>query len=130
MDLLQRVMLHRHQGGEGGMPSWWRKWAPGPRSAEPGVAALTTAEMARLAALGIRPMELTGRLRLVLPVGCARDFTQTRAILLTGGARDQVEAAIQVLIARGAHCDCEVFQALNEPPRCLLWHQRPQGGTA
>ena len=113
------------------MPSWWRKWAPGARPPQAGVPALTAAELARLAALGIRPMELTGRLRLVLPVGCARDFTQTRAILRTGGAHDQLEAAIQALMARGAHCDCEVFQVLNEPPRCLLWHQRPrpQGGT-
>jgi hypothetical protein len=95
------------------------------------VPALDTAELARLAALGIHPVELLGRLRLVLPVGCARDFTQTRAILLTGGARAQIDAAIGALIARGAHCDCEVFQALNEPPRCLLWHQRPrpQGGN-
>ena len=114
------------------MAPWWRRWAQGPRPPEPGAPALTAAEVARLAALGIRPVELTGRLRLVLPVGCARDFTQTRAILLTGSARAQVDAAIQALVARGAHCDCEVFQALNEPPRCLLWHQRPrpQGGTA
>jgi hypothetical protein len=112
------------------MLSWWRKWLPERSPPEPGVPALTAAEVARLAALGIHPGELTGRLRLVLPVGCARDFTQTRAILRTGSARDQVDAAIQALIARGAHCDCEVFQALNEPPRCLLWHQRPrpQGG--
>lgn len=109
----------------------WRKWAAGRRLPEGGVPALTTVELARLAALGIRPTELTGRLRLVLPVGCADDFTQTRAILLTGGACARVEAALQALIARGAHCDCEVFAALNEPPRCLLWHQpRPTHGGA
>lgn len=114
------------------MAPWWRRWARGPRPPEAGVPALAAAEVTRLAALGIRPVELTGRLRLVLPIGCARDFTQTRAILRTGSARAQVDAAIQALVARGAHCDCEVFQALNEPPRCLLWHQRPrpQGGTA
>ena len=67
---------------------------------------------------------LAGRLRLVLPVGCARDFTQTRAILATGGARHQIDAAIQVLRDRGAACDCEVFAALGEPPRCVLWHHR------
>jgi hypothetical protein len=26
------------------------------------------------------------------------------------------------LIAQGAHCDCEVFQALGESPRGVLWH--------
>lgn len=108
------------------MLPWWRKWAADRRPPEGGVPALTTVELARLAALGIRPAELTGRLRLVLPVGCAHDFTQTRAILLTGGARARVEGALQALTARGAHCDCEVFAALNEPPRCLLWHQRPR----
>jgi hypothetical protein len=113
------------------MLSWWRKWAAGRRPPEGGVPALTTVELARLAALGIRPTELTGRLRLVLPVGCAQDFTATRAILLTGSASARVEGALQALIARGAHCDCEVFAALNEPPRCLLWHQhpRPHGGA-
>jgi hypothetical protein len=67
-------------------------------------------------------MELAGRLRLVLPVGCAHDFTQTRAILRTSSSRDQIDAAIQALCDRGAHCDCAVFQAVGEPPRCALWH--------
>jgi hypothetical protein len=88
-----------------------------------GIPTLTRIEKARLAALGIDPMALAGRLRLVLPIGCARDFTQTRAILLTGGAHVQVDAALQALQERGAQCDCAVFQALGEPPRCLLWHQ-------
>ena len=98
---------------------------PGFRARRPGAAIppLTPAILARLAALGIQPMALAGRLRLVLPVGCSRDFTQTRAILGSGGARDRVDAAIQALMEREAHCDCEVFQALEEPPRCLLWHQ-------
>jgi hypothetical protein len=67
-------------------------------------------------------MELAGRLRLVLPVGCANDFTQTRAILRTGAAHAQADGAIQALIERGAHCDCTVFQAVGEPPRCAIWH--------
>jgi hypothetical protein len=85
--------------------------------------ALTAAERARLAALGIQPIELAERLRLVLPVGCARDFTQTRAILRTSRAPGEVDAAIQALVERGAHCDCAVFQALGEPPRGVLWHR-------
>ena len=108
------------------MPSWWHKRGPGRPPLDAAGPALPAAELARLATLGIHPGELTGRLRLVLPLGCARDFTQTRAILQTGQARDQVDAAIQALVARGAHCDCAVFQALNEPPRCLLWHQGPR----
>jgi hypothetical protein len=78
-----------------------------------------------LAAVGILPTVLAGRLRLVLPVGCAHDFTQTRSILQSGATGDQVEAAIAVLTARGAQCDCSVFQALGELPRCVLWHPPP-----
>src|SRR5690349_20699997 len=105
------------------MPRWWSK--PAARVGRLGAAIppLSPPEWARLAALGIRPMELAGRLRLVLLVGCGRDFTQTRALLRTAGKRDQVEAAIQALMEREAHCDCEVFQALGEPPSCVLWHQ-------
>ena len=105
------------------MRRWWRRLGDTPRRAEPGVVALTAAERARLAALGIQPLELAARLRLVLPVGCARDFTQTRAILRTGRGCGEVEAAIQALVERGAHCDCAVFQALGEPPRGVLWHR-------
>ena len=102
---------------------WWRTAAPAARRRDTTQPRLTPAELTRLAALGIRPPDLAARLRLVLPVGCAHDFTQTRAILRTGpGAQDQIEAAIQALIEHGAHCDCEVFQALGEPPRCVLWH--------
>lgn len=86
------------------------------------VPALTAAELARLSALGIHPMDLAGRLRLVLPIGCAHDFTQTRAILSTSAARNQLEAALQALRERGAYCDCAVFQAVGELPRCALWH--------
>jgi hypothetical protein len=103
---------------------WWRTAAPAPRPRDTTRPRLTPAELARLAALGIRPRDLAARLRLVLPVGCAHDFTQTRAILGTGHARDQVDPAIQALIAQGAHCDCEVFQALGESPRGVLWHHR------
>jgi hypothetical protein len=101
---------------------WWRTAAPAARHRDTTRPRLTPAELARLAALGIRPRDLAARLRLVLPVGCAHDFTQTRAILGTGRARDQVDTAIQALAERGAHCDCEVFQVLGEPPRCVLWH--------
>ncbi len=106
-------------GNEGGPPLWLAEGSYPPLSDVP---VLTSAELTRLVALGINPMELAGRLRLVLPVGCARDFTQTRAILRTSAARDQLEAAIQALIDRGAHCDCAVFRAVGEPPRCALWH--------
>ena len=103
---------------------WWRKQAPASQGRNPALPRpLTPAELTRLAALGVRPADLAARLRLVLPVGCARDFTQTRSILRTGSAEDQIEAAIQTLIEHGAHCDCEVFRALGEPPRCVLWHQ-------
>jgi hypothetical protein len=101
---------------------WWRTAARAARHRDTTRPRLTPAELARLAALGIRPLDLAARLRLVLPVGCAHDFTQTRVILDTGHARDQVDAAIQALIAQGAHCDCEVFQALGESPRGVLWH--------
>ena len=92
---------------------WWRKQAPASQGRNPALPR---------PALGVRPADLAARLRLVLPVGCARDFTQTRSILRTGSAEDQIEAAIQTLIEHGAHCDCEVFRALGEPPRCVLWH--------
>ncbi|HMA34848.1 MAG TPA: DUF2695 domain-containing protein [Chloroflexia bacterium] len=80
------------------------------------------AELARLAALGIHPADLTGRLRLVLVIGCYRDFRFTRDILKSGAVGAQVDQAISALEQLGAHCDCEVFQAMGQPPRGVLWH--------
>jgi hypothetical protein len=107
------------------MLHWWRNRVSPLRPAPREGRALTAAEQGHLRVLGIAVSTLVGRLRLVLPVGCARDFTQTRAILLTGAAPDQVDAAIQALMARGAQCDCTVFKALGEPARCVLWHPPP-----
>lgn len=101
---------------------WWRTPAPAARRRDTARPQLPPAELARRSALGIRPRALAAQLRRVLPVGCAHDFTQTRAILGTGPARDQVDAAIQAVIAQGAHGDCEVFQALGASPRGVLSH--------
>ena len=79
-------------------------------------------EIDRLSVLGIHPEGLAGRLRLVLTIGCYRDFRFTRDILLTGSAREQVDLAIQALKELGASCDCQVLQAVGQPPRGLLWH--------
>jgi hypothetical protein len=79
-------------------------------------------ELDRLAGLGIFPESLAGRLRLVLTIGCYRDFRFTRDILLTGSARDQVDRAIDALRELGASCDCQVLQAVGQQPRGLLWH--------
>jgi hypothetical protein len=79
-------------------------------------------ELDRLSALGIHPEGLAGRLRLVLTIGCYRDFRFTRDILRTGAAREQVDLAIQALKELGASCDCQVLQAVGQPPRGLLWH--------
>jgi Protein of unknown function (DUF2695) len=83
------------------------------------------AELARLMRLGIRPDSLAGRLRLVLPTGCYGDFRFTRDILSTSGRREQTELAIQALVDLGARCDCEVFQAIGQQPRGVLWHHLP-----
>jgi len=79
-------------------------------------------ELARLTALGIHPAGLAGRLRLVLTIGCYNDFRFTRDILKTGGAHEQAEKAIEALRGLGANCDCQVLQALGQPPRGVLWH--------
>lgn len=79
-------------------------------------------EVARLLRLGIRPDSLAGRLRLVLIMGCYGDFRLTRDILSTSGRPERIELAIQALVALGAHCDCEVFRAVGQLPRCMLWH--------
>lgn len=79
-------------------------------------------EVTRLTKLGIHPDRLAGRLRLVLTIGCYNDFRFTRDILSTGGRHAQLELAIQALIDLGAHCDCEVFRAVGQLPRGVLWH--------
>ncbi|MBF6611544.1 MAG: DUF2695 domain-containing protein [Chloroflexi bacterium] len=79
-------------------------------------------ELDQLAALGIHPDSLAGRLRLVLTIGCYGDFRFTRDILSTGVARQHVASAIQALEELGASCDCEVLQALGQLPRGVLWH--------
>jgi hypothetical protein len=61
-------------------------------------------------------------LRLVLAVGCYSDFRFTRDILSSGAMQEQTEPAIEALIDLGARCDCEVFEALGQPPRSVLWH--------
>ena len=79
-------------------------------------------EVARLLKLGIRPDGLAGRLRLVLTIGCYRDFRFTRDILSSSVKYEQMEGAIEALVRLGAHCDCEVFRAVGELPRGVLWH--------
>lgn len=79
-------------------------------------------EMDRLAGLGIRSDGLAGRLRLVLAIGCYGDFRFTRDILSTSARPEQIELAVEALMDLGAHCDCQVFQALGQLPREVLWH--------
>jgi hypothetical protein len=79
-------------------------------------------ELAQLMKLGIRPDSLAGRLRLVLTIGCYGDFRFTRDILSTSGKHEQIELAIEALIELGACCDCEVFRAVGQLPRGILWH--------
>jgi hypothetical protein len=86
-------------------------------------------QLARLALLGIHPSGMAGRLRQVLTIGCYKDFRFTRDILSTGAASEQVEMAIQALRDRGASCDCQVLQALGQPPRGLLWHHPASPGS-
>lgn len=80
-------------------------------------------KLGRLAALGIHSDGLTGRLRLVLTIGCYGDFRFTRDILSTGAAREHADLAIQALEKLGATCDCQVIQVLGQLPRGILWHQ-------
>lgn len=79
-------------------------------------------EVGTLAKLGIRADSLAGRLRLVLTIGCYGDFRFTRDILRTSARPEQIELAIEALMDRGARCDCQVFYALGQLPRGLLWH--------
>lgn len=61
----------------------------------------------------------------MLTVGCYGDFRFTRDILSTGAAHDRTEQTIEALVELGADCDCQVFQALGQSPRGLLWHNVP-----
>ena len=98
----------------------WRQRPHGSRERS----VLRQEELAQLSVLGIHPEGLAGRLRLVLSIGCYHDFRFTRDILSTGAASQQAEMAIQALVELGAHCDCEVLQALGQLPRGVLWHHR------
>ena len=83
---------------------------------------LRQGKLARLDVLGVRPDGLTGRLRLVLTIGCYQDFRFTRDILSTSLSGEELEQAIEILSYLGAVCDCEVFRALGQPARGVLWH--------
>lgn len=86
-------------------------------------------DVAKLARLGIRPDGLAGRLRLVLTIGCYGDFRFTRDILSTSARPEQIDLAIEALEDLGARCDCQVFYALGQLPRGLLWHHPAAPGA-
>ncbi len=99
------------------MPSWGRRGRDDEKKQ-----AGQQRHLRRLALLGIQPDALAGRLRLVMTIGCYSDFRFTRDILGSGAAPGQVELAIETLEGLGAHCDCQVLQALGQPARGILWH--------
>ncbi len=86
-------------------------------------------EVSRLVKLGIHPDSLAGRLRLVLTIGCYGDFRFTRDILSTSLRPDRLELAIEALVDLGAVCDCQVFHAVGQLPRCVLWHHPTRYGA-
>ncbi|MEA2574970.1 MAG: hypothetical protein QOH93_2268 [Chloroflexia bacterium] len=86
-------------------------------------------ELGLLAALGIYPDALAGRLRLVLVIGCYADFRFTLDILSSGSVRERRDEAVQALMDLGAHCDCEVFTAIRELPRGIFRHNRSHGAS-
>jgi len=79
-------------------------------------------DTSRLVKLGIHPDSLAGRLRLVLTIGCYGDFRFTRDILSTSLTPERLELAIEALMDLGAVCDCQVFRAVGQLPRGVLWH--------
>jgi hypothetical protein len=85
-------------------------------------------EVARLVRLGIHPDSLAGRLRLVLTIGCYGDFRFTRDILSTSLTPERLELAIEALMDLGAVCDCQVFRAVGQLPRGVLWHHPTEHG--
>lgn len=101
--------------------AWMHTLGAGRRSEEK-LKVLRQAEVVRLALLGIHPDMLAGRLRLVLTTGCYRDFRFTIDILSTSASPEKIELAITALIGLGAQCDCEVFKAVGQLPRAILWH--------
>src|SRR6266550_5037838 len=106
-----------------GIIAWAQAWAAsGPKEAEESHRVLRREKLVPLTMLGVRPDGLAGRLRLVLTIGCYRDFRFTRDILSSSVAQEQIELAIDALIGLGAHCDCEVFHAIGHLPRGVLWH--------
>ncbi|HEX8229205.1 MAG TPA: DUF2695 domain-containing protein [Chloroflexia bacterium] len=107
---------HDKVGGK----TWWT-WAVDRRRQQRKIA-LQQSKLDRLELLGIHPDGLAGRLRLVLAVGCYSDFRFTRDILSSGAKQEQTELAIEALMDLGALCDCEVFKALGQLPRSVLWH--------
>ena len=106
-----------------GIIAWAQAWVSGgSKEAEENHRILRREELVSLSMLGVRPDGLAGRLRLVLTIGCYRDFRFTRDILSSSVAQEQIELAIDALIALGAQCDCEVFHAIGHLPRGVLWH--------
>jgi hypothetical protein len=79
-------------------------------------------DTSRLVKLGIHSDSLAGRLRLVLTIGCYGDFRFTRDILSTSLRPERLELAIEALMDLGAVCDCQVFRAVGQLPRGVLWH--------
>lgn len=105
---------------------WWEPGGDKRRGQH--VQAFQESKLEQLSLMGVHLDSLAGRLRLVLTTGCYGDFRFTRDILSTGAAHGRVEQAIETLIDLGAHCDCEVFQALGQQPRGVLWHHTPPHG--
>jgi hypothetical protein len=116
-----------------GIIAWAQAWVAGrPEDAEEKhekYRVMRQEELASLTILGVRPDGLAGRLRLVLTIGCYRDFRFTRDILSSSAAPEQIELVIEVLTGLGAHCDCEVFYAIGQLPRGVLWHHSTTPGA-
>jgi len=113
-----------------GIIAWAQAWAAsGHGDAEEKHRVLRQEELLPLTTLGIRPDALAGRLRLVLTIGCYRDFRFTRDILSSSVVPEQIASVIEALTRLGAHCDCEVFYAIGQLPRGVLWHHSTTPGA-